>query len=282
MKGAAYGVETVSEARRDVQELAIQKVDLVKIYVDDRNGTVPKLRPELYRAIIDEAHKNSLRVVAHVFYLEDAKDLVRSGVDGFSHLPRGREVDDEFVSLMKQHNVFVIPSLWLQESATLSERPPWFDDPSLHRTVAPEILTQWGELLATRNAASIKNASDTYQRVQRSLARLNAAGVRIAFGSDYPSPHFVGYSEHRELELMVRAGMTPAQAIIAATRTSAEILRLDQSGTIAPGKSADFIVLDADPLSDIANTRRIWKVYLRGDEVDRATIRDALGSASPR
>jgi len=98
MRGAAYEAETVKEARRNVQELAIQKVDLIKVYVDDRNGTVPKLRPELYRAVIDEAHKHSLRVVAHVFYLEDAKDLVRAGVDGFSHLARDREVDDEFVS----------------------------------------------------------------------------------------------------------------------------------------------------------------------------------------
>jgi len=183
---------------------------------------------------------------------------------------------------MKQHDVFVIPSLWLQEAATLAGRPPWFDDPSLRETVVPAVLTRWNGLLATRDAATIEKARDTYQRVQRSLAKLNVARVRIAFGSDYPSPHFVGYSEHRELELMVRAGLTPAQAIIAATRTSAEILRLNQSGTIAPGKSADFIVLESDPLIDIANSRRIWKVYLRGKEVDRTAFRDGLGSASAR
>jgi imidazolonepropionase-like amidohydrolase len=96
--------------------------------------------------------------------------------------------------------------------------------------------------------------------------------VRIAFGTDAGVGAPYGYSAHAELADMVAAGMTPADVIVAATRTSAEVLRLDQLGTIAPGKSADFIVLDANPLDAITNTRRISRVYLRGQEVDRARL----------
>ena len=106
----------------------------------------------------------------------------------------------------------------------------------------------------------------------RSLAKLSAAGVRIAFGTDAGVGAPYGYSAHTELADMVAAGMTPANAIVAATRTSAEVMRLDQLGTIAVGKGADFIVLDANPLDDITNTRKISQVYLRGTRVDRSAL----------
>src|ERR1017187_3141329 len=111
-KPVAYGVTTEAEARKAVQELAARKVDIVKIWVDDRNGTVKKLPPPLYRAIIDEAHKHNLRAAAHIFYLEDAKELLRAGIDGFTHGVRDRDVDDEFIQLLKgRRNVFITPNL---------------------------------------------------------------------------------------------------------------------------------------------------------------------------
>jgi len=102
-------------------------------------------------------------------------------------------------------------------------------------------------------------------------------GARIGFGADAGAvpDHFYAYSAHRELQLMVEAGMTPEQALAAATSTSANYLRLNDRGTLDAGKSADFVVLDANPLDDIANTKKIAKVYLKGQELDRQAMRSS-------
>jgi imidazolonepropionase-like amidohydrolase len=256
-KPVAYAIESEDDGRKAVQELAAKKVDWVKIWVDDRNGTVPKLTPPLYRAIIDEAHKHELRVVAHIFYLEDAKELLRAGIDGFAHGVRDKDIDDEFLRLMKERpNVFVIPNL--PDIGTGLKDPTW-----LQETV-PAAEVQ-------KLKPPTQQALDFFAVQARNLKKLNDAGARIGFGTD--SGTAVGWTDHEELTDMVTAGMTPAQVIVAATKTSAEILKLDQLGMVAAGKSADFIVLDANPLDNITNSRRIAKVYLRGKEVDRAALR---------
>jgi imidazolonepropionase-like amidohydrolase len=266
-KDAPYGVTTEQEARRAVNNLSAKKVDVVKIWVDDRDGTVKKLPPSLYRAIIDEAHKHNLRVAAHIFYLADAKDLLRSGIDVFAHGVRDKDVDDEFMALIKEHrNVVVIPNLPERE---VSEK----DFAWIGETVPRESVARMRNALANRRPEATQRARDAFDIQARNLAKLNTTGVRIAYGTD--SGTSIGWTAHTELADMVAAGMTPAQVIVAATRTSAALLRLDQLGTIASGKSADFIVLDANPLDDITNTRRIAKVYLRGREIDRAGFRAA-------
>ncbi len=265
-KDAAYGVTTEAEARKAVQELAAKKVDLVKMWVDDRDGTVKKLPPPMYRAIIDEAHKHNLRVAAHIFDLEDAKELLRSGIDGFAHGVRDTDIDEEFMTLIKQHpNVFVIPNL---PDRGLGEDEAW-----LMETVPAEEVKRAKDALAKRTPAQIKQQADLFGVQARNLAKLNAAGVTIAYGTD--AGVSVGWPAHAELADMVAAGMTPAQVIVAATKTSAAVLGLDRLGGIAPGKSADFIVLDGNPLDDITNTRRIDRVYLRGQAIDRAALRAA-------
>jgi imidazolonepropionase-like amidohydrolase len=265
-KDAAYGVTTEAEARKAVQELAAKNVDIVKIWVDDRDGTVKKLPPPMYRAIIDEAHSHNLRVVAHIFDLADAKELLRSGIDGFAHGVRDKDVDDEFVEMMKQRpNVFVIPNLPDRGTA---EDLTWLGD-----TVPAQEIQRMRDEVANRKPDAAKQVRDLFGIQARNLAKLSAAGVRIGFGTD--AGISVGWVAHTELADMVAAGMSPEEVIVAATRTSAEILRLDKLGTIAEGKSADFIALDASPLDDITNSRRISKVYLRGQEADRAALKAA-------
>ncbi len=252
-----YWVTSEAEARKAVQEQAAKKVDLIKLWVDDRDGKYKKLSPEIYRAAIDEAHKNKMRVTAHIFTLEDAKGLLRAGLDGFAHGVRDKDIDDEFVALIKQRPIFLVPNL---PDRGVKTDLSWLSD-----SVPAAELTKLQQGASTDRPAQ----QQTFGIQARNLARLNKEGVRIALGTDGNVP----YAHHIEMADMAAAGMTPAQVIVASTRNAAEVLRLTDLGTVAVGKSADFIVLDANPLDDITNTRRIASVYLRGTAVDRAAMR---------
>ena len=275
MRDAAYGVTTEDEARRDVRELAAKKPDLIKIWVDDRNGSVEKLKPNLYRAIIDEAHRQHLRVMAHISALDDAKDLLRAGVDGFGHLVRDRDVDEELLALLRQRrHVFFEATLWGERQAIYEGTPAWLDDPILRDTMSGEEIARLGASFSTPPPTPLQR--ENARRMLRNAAALHAAGVTLGLGTDtggVTGGQYFGLATHVEMALLVKAGLTPAEAMVAATRNAAGILGLDQLGTMAAGKSADFLVLDANPLDDIANTRRIAKVYMRGAEVDRAALK---------
>ncbi|MGE3275435.1 MAG: amidohydrolase family protein [Vicinamibacterales bacterium] len=259
-----YWVESADEARQAVRENAANKVDLIKIWVDDRNGQYTKMPPEIYTAIIEEAHANGLRVAAHIFALEDAKGLLEAGIDAFAHNIRDMEVDDEVIALFKAHpEVYLIPNM---PGRGVAEDLAWTAD-----SVPADELARMQEA----NAKLPPNAGDSYQLQARNLITLRDAGVKIAFGTDSNG----GWNAHQEMADMVAAGMTPAEVITAATKTSAEWLRLEDLGTLAQGKSADFLILDGNPLDDITNTRNISAVYLRGEEVDRAALRQKWAGA---
>ena len=252
-----HWVTTEAEARAAVQELAAQEVDFVKIWVDDRGGQYDRLSPGLYGAVIDEAHANGLRVTAHIFRLEDAKGLLLAGIDAFAHGVRDMEVDDELLELWTARpDVVLVPNL---PGPGVAVDLSW-----LSGTVAADRLAEMQAAQVDRPAAQ-----ESFGIQARNLVRLNSAGVTIAFGTDGSSP----WAVHQELEDMVRTGMSPAEVIVAATSTSADLMEMPDVGAVAAGMSADFMVLDANPLDDITNTRRISAVYLRGIEVDR----DALG-----
>ena len=254
---APHWVTTVAEARQAVREEAAKKVDILKFWVDDRMGAVKKLTPELYTAIIDEAHKNGLRTISHIYTLEDAKGTLRAGLDAFAHGVRDKDLDDEFMALVKQHPALVLgPNMpdrgvvanidWLQQSLPATE----FETLQKGNTNRPDAQAFWG--IQARN-----------------LAKMSAAGVRIVVGTDGNTP----YAPHVEMADMVAAGMTPMQVIVAATRNGAQFLKMTDTGTIEANKSADFLVLDANPLDDITNTRRISSVYLRGALVERVSYK---------
>jgi imidazolonepropionase-like amidohydrolase len=266
------GAATPQEGREAVREVAAKGIPFIKIWVDDRGGTQEK--PQVYRAIIEEARANGIEVVVHQQAVSDMAGLLDAGVAGFLHGRLGPELDPIMAVRVREAGAFLVPNLGLGELR--SERVA--DDPWLQAAAAPAVVARLGEAFDARQAPTDvevgAGASDRDLALRTSFAHLLDAGVDVVLGTDAGAlpDHFFGYAGHRELEIFVRLGMTPSQAIEAATSRAAAALGLDDMGTLAAGKSADFVVLEGNPLDDIRNTRTISRVYLRGNEIDREAL----------
>lgn len=273
--GPVIAAKTPEEARAAVDAAADLKPDWIKIRVDDNLGATEKMRPEVYRAVITRAHERKLRVAAHIFYLADAKDLLRAGADYLAHSVRDADVDDELIGLMKARNVCLCPTLMREVSAFVYEsRPAFFDDPFFRAEADPKVTAALED--PTRMAGVAKSSSA--QRYKKALEiaranvkRLHEAGIGLAAGTDTgPPARFQGYFEHLELEEMVRSGLTPARVLTSATGEAARCVGLaDRVGTLQPERFADFIVLTRSPLDDIKNTRSIESVWISGNRVGK-------------
>lgn len=268
-----YRPADAAEARADVDEMAKHHVDIVKVWVDRLHGKVPSMDPAIYKAVIEEAHKDGVRMAAHEYYLDDARQLVTNGVDVLAHSVRDQVVDESFIDAVKQHHVWYIPTLTVEESAFIYAQRPAFMNTAFFKDAAGPKLT--AKFDASGYMEKINGDPQTAQHEKDlrtdmvNLKKMFDGGVQVGFGTDSGAVmgRIPGFSEHRELELMVLAGLTPMQAITAATGENAKLLRAEDRGTIAVGKRADLLVLDGDPLVDIKNTRKIFAVFHDGRPV---------------
>jgi imidazolonepropionase-like amidohydrolase len=268
---------TAEEARKTIADRHARRVNMIKTGIGEGNSGAD-MRPEVYTALIDEAHKRKLRVAAHLVNLADAKGLVNAGVDVIAHSIRDQDVDTAFVADLKRLNVGYIPTLTRDLSVFQYESTPeYVNDPFFLRglpayAVHIERVKDPALHAKTKANPGTPRAKQQFEQALRNLKVLSDGGVMIAMGTDSGTGlgRWQGYFEHVEMELMVKAGMTPMQTLVAATGNAAKVMRIDNEvGTLQPGKRADFVVLTADPLADIRNTRMIESVWIDGSVLHR-------------
>ncbi len=271
--GVVVSGETPEEALEQVEANAEAGVDWMKIRVDDNLGTTRKMTPEVFTAVIEGSHARGLRLASHLFYLEDAKALLRAGTDLIAHSVRDLEVDDEFLELLAESGVCYSPTLTREVSTFVYEdRPDFFDDPFFLEHADPAVLAQLEDPARqqrVRESTSAQRYKEALRVAQRNLKKIADADLPIAFGTDTgPAGRFQGYFEHMEMDLMAEAGLSPLQILRSATADAARCMGVeDEIGTLAAGRWADFVVLTEDPLEDVSNARSIESVWIGGEQV---------------
>ena len=274
--GPVLAPETVEQAVRAVNGMADQSANFIKIRVDDNLGRTAKMAPEIYRAIAQEAERRGVPLAVHTYTLADTKATLAAGADLIAHSVRDEPVDAAFIDAMKAADVCYVPTLTRELSTFVYEsEPQFFDDPFFLREADPAVLATLRE--PERQQRMRDNPSAQHYKnhalpmAMRNLKALQDAGVKVAMGTDSGPPmRFQGYFEHLEMSMMVEAGLTPMQVLQSATQVAAQCLGLNYLGTLEPGKWADVLVLDRNPLENIDNTRSLSQVWIAGNPVPPA------------
>jgi imidazolonepropionase-like amidohydrolase len=269
-------VVTPQQARAKVDETVAAGADYIKVWVDSGFGTRAKLTPEFCAAVLEQARKHGKLTFGHAYELSDARMLVERGLNVLAHNIRDREVDSDFIAVLKQRNVTLIPTLIRDEFLfAYGEAPAWIDDPFFLKFVPPERLAVLKTKIRDEQAKNPQRAlfKAGFEMNKINLKKLSDGGVRIALGTDSGGAadrFFIqGYSEHREMELMVQSGLTPMQVIQSFSKGASEALGIDKEfGTLAKGKAADLLVLEKNPLDSITNMRTIQTIYLGGKKFE--------------
>ena len=273
LSGPVLSPTTPEEAVRDVSELHQHDPDWVKIRVDDQLGRTTKMSPDVYGAVIRASREHNTPVASHMVTLEDAKELLRRGTGLLAHSVRDRPVDDELISLMREQEVCITPTLTRELSVFIyARRPDFFDDPFFLRYADPNVLEelQKPEVQQRYTGRSADYYREALPVAIENMMMLHRAGVPVAMGTDSgPPARFQGYFEHLEMEKMQDAGMKPEEVLASATHIAARCMNLEQSGTLESGNLADFLVLDQNPLEDVRNLRSIQAVYIGGKPIQR-------------
>lgn len=263
---AVYEVSTGAEARAAVQGMAAKGLRSVKIWVDDRRGTYPKMTPEVYNAVIDEAHTRGMLVHAHAIAMADQKAVIRAGADVLVHTVQAEPLDDELVSLLREKKPYWTTVIGLGDRSEACNHDPFVDATYPAATL---------EEIRHESCGPVSpNAANRERILLNNVPKMIASGARLVLGTDagIDARHAFGWADHHEIARWVQLGVRPMEAIVAATSRPAALLGIDDLGTLAIGKSADFLVLSANPLDDIQNTRRIEKVFLKGVALDREKL----------
>ena len=260
------------EARTDVEALMEKNPDWTKIRVDDGLGTREKMQTDVYSAVIEASHSYDTPLAAHIVQLEDAKGVVENGADLVAHSVRDEPVDQELINLMLERDICITPTLTREVSTYIyRERPDFFDDPFFLSKADPDVLQelQQPEVQQRYTGEAADYYRDQLPLAEENMMRLHNSAVRVALGTDSgPPARFQGYFEHMEMEMMQEAGMTPTEVLTSATSFAAECMGIEENlGTLEPGKTADFLVVEEDPFDDIRNLRQIYSVYIGGIEV---------------
>jgi imidazolonepropionase-like amidohydrolase len=265
--------KTPEDARRAVDLVAAAHTDIVKFRLDDQLGKATKMSPEVYTAIFDEAHKKGMRVAVHVVVLSDAKAVLKLGANMIAHSVRDQEIDDETIALLKKNNAVYCPTFTRELSTYVyGEKPAFLNDPFLLKNGDRAEIAKVEDPAFQEKMRNDKGGQWYKEHLpvaMRNMKKVFDAGVPVVMGTDTGAPtgRFQGYFEHVELDYMVQAGLTPMQTLVASTSNVAKFLRQSDLGTIEPGKWADLLVLNANPLDDIKNTRKIDSVYIAGNRV---------------
>ncbi len=271
--GPVITATTADAAAQSVDTITALGVDWLKFRLDDNLGTAKKLPKEAWKTVIERGHAKKLPVAAHMFYLDDAKDLLREGADLLAHSVRDKPIDDEFIRLAKERDVCLVPTLTREVSTFVYESTPaWFTDEFFLRhadTATVEQLKDPKRQEAMRTSVSAQKYKVALDVASANLKKMKDAGVRIAFGTDSgPPARFQGYFEHMELEMMVKAGLTPMDTIVSATGDAARCMKNTSGlGTLKAGAPADFVIYRDDPTKDIRATRTIESVWIAGTRV---------------